>query len=80
MSTDLTFNTMPRQGRVAVKKDEYKIGEINKDRKLKALNEDDQSLEQEAMKVKAVAPEPDDLTDDQGIDDEDDKPHFDAFA
>ena len=81
MSTDLTFMSMSRQGTATVKKDEYKIGEVSKDGKLKSLSEDDKQDTSDEMKVTAVASQ-DEWTDDLGRDDEDDDgvEHVDYFA
>ncbi len=79
MSSDLIFASLSRQGQAAIKKDEYKIGEISKDRKLKGLHEDDSHPQAADYKVQAKT-DPNDLTDDQGTDESDDQEHLDLFA
>lgn len=81
MSTDLTFMSMSRQGKATVRKEDYKIGEVSKDGKLKPLNEDDKQDPADEMKVTAVASQ-DEWTDDLGRDDDDDDgiEHVDYFA
>ena len=83
MSSDLIFATLSRQGTAAVKKDEYKVGDVTRDRKLKSLNDEEKGDAADDWKVNAKQ-NPSDLTDDQGLDprdDEDDnQPHVDYFA
>ena len=80
MSTDLIFASLSRQGKTAVKKDDYKIADITKDRKLKPLNDEEKSEGADDWKVNPKA-DPNDLTDDQGLDDrEDDDDHLDVFV
>ncbi len=44
MSNDLLFSVLPREGKVAVTKEELKVKKVEKEAKLRRLNDEEKSL------------------------------------
>ncbi|GAC14118.1 hypothetical protein [Aliiglaciecola lipolytica] len=47
MTSDLIFSVLPREGKVAIEKEELKVKKIEKEAKLRALNEEESDLSAE---------------------------------
>ncbi|GAB2683793.1 hypothetical protein Q4574_08210 [Aliiglaciecola sp. 3_MG-2023] len=47
MSSDLIFSVLPREGKVAIEKDELKVKQVEKEAKLRELNDEEKALNTE---------------------------------
>ncbi|WP_438863566.1 hypothetical protein [Neptunicella sp.] len=88
MVSDLIFSVLPREGQVAIVKDEFKVEQVSKEAKIRETNDEEKSLtaeerdarEKQEKKHQAKSKKPKQEQDAESDDDKDEDGHLDIYV